>query len=197
MNKMKNKVENKQTLKKSSLSRKFQKPPSEIIIGPKRKWKPKLQKFVNKNLNMMKAHTPEPIGYSQNIKRRQLRPAHLSTGKRSYPTSEVRGSGQECQAATAQEQPTRATQVQGQGWQLKGATLHPRSGTSGGATLCLRSGVAAGRTKPTSKEWWLCGLRRAQRSYPMLKVRKGGGEEIPLLQGKEQRLRFAGVAVKR
>ena len=25
----------------------------------------------------------------------------------------------------------------------------------------------------------------------------GGGEEIPLVQGKEQRLRFAGVAVKR
>ena len=28
-----------------------------------------------------------------------------------------------------------------------------------------------------------------------MKVRKGGGEEIPLVQGKE--LRFAGVAVKR
>ena len=30
----------------------------------------------------------------------------------------------------------------------------------------------------------------------MFKVRRGGGEEIPLLQGKEQLLRFAGVAVK-
>ena len=30
-----------------------------------------------------------------------------------------------------------------------------------------------------------------------MKVRKGGGEEIPLVQGKEQRLRFAGAAVKR
>ena len=30
-----------------------------------------------------------------------------------------------------------------------------------------------------------------------MKVRKGGGEEIPLNQGKEQRLRFAGPAVKR
>ena len=28
-------------------------------------------------------------------------------------------------------------------------------------------------------------------------VRKGGSEEIPLVQGKEQRLHFAGVAVKR
>ena len=27
--------------------------------------------------------------------------------------------------------------------------------------------------------------------------RGGGGEEIPLVQGKEQQLRFAGVAVKR
>ena len=31
----------------------------------------------------------------------------------------------------------------------------------------------------------------------MLKVRKGGGEEIYLVQGKEQWLRFAGAAVKR
>ena len=30
-----------------------------------------------------------------------------------------------------------------------------------------------------------------------MKVRKGGGEEIPLVQGKEQWLRFAGAAVKR
>ena len=30
-----------------------------------------------------------------------------------------------------------------------------------------------------------------------MKVRKDGGEEIPLVQGKEQRLCFAGAAVKR
>ena len=30
-----------------------------------------------------------------------------------------------------------------------------------------------------------------------MNVRKGGGEEIPLVQGKEEWLRFAGVAVKR
>ena len=29
-----------------------------------------------------------------------------------------------------------------------------------------------------------------------MKVRKGGGEEIPLIQGKEQWLHFAGAAVK-
>ena len=30
-----------------------------------------------------------------------------------------------------------------------------------------------------------------------MKVRKGGREQIPLIQGKEQRLHFAGAAVKR
>ena len=30
-----------------------------------------------------------------------------------------------------------------------------------------------------------------------MKVRKGGGEEIPLFQGKEQWLRFAGAVMKR
>ena len=30
-----------------------------------------------------------------------------------------------------------------------------------------------------------------------MKVRKGGGEEIPLVQGREHWLRFAGAAVKR
>ena len=30
-----------------------------------------------------------------------------------------------------------------------------------------------------------------------MKVRKGGGEEIPFVQGKEQRLCFVGAAVKR
>ena len=43
----------------------------------------------------------------------------------------------------------------------------------------------------------LRGLRRAERSYSMFKVRRGGGEEIPLVQGKEQWLCFAGAAVKR
>ena len=31
----------------------------------------------------------------------------------------------------------------------------------------------------------------------MFKVRRGGGEEIPVIQDKEQWLRFAGAAVKR
>ena len=41
------------------------------------------------------------------------------------------------------------------------------------------------------------GHRRAERNYSTFKVRKEGWEKIPLLQGKEQRLCFAGAAVKR
>ena len=48
-----------------------------------------------------------------------------------------------------------------------------------------------------SKEWWLHGRRRAETSYSMFMVRRGSCEEIPLVQGKEQQLRFAGAAVKR
>ena len=48
----------------------------------------------------------------------------------------------------------------------------------------------------TSKERWLHGHRRAERSYSTFKVKRGG-EEIPLVQGKEQQLHFAGAAAKR
>jgi len=69
--------------------------------------------------------------------------------------------------------------------------------TSGGATTCPRSGVVAERNNPTSKEWWLHGRRRAERCYSTFKVRRGNCEEILLVQVKEQRLCFAGAAVKR
>ena len=61
----------------------------------------------------------------------------------------------------------------------------------------LGHGEAAERSNPTSKEQWLCRCRRAERSYSMFKVRRGGFEEILLIQGKEQGLRFAGAAMKR
>ena len=41
------------------------------------------------------------------------------------------------------------------------------------------------------------GCRRSKRSYSTFKVRRGGHEEIPLVQGKEQWLCFAAAAVKR
>ena len=52
-------------------------------------------------------------------------------------------------------------------------------------------------SNPTSKDQWLHGHKRASRSSSMFKVRRGGGEEIPLVQGEEQQLRFAGAAMKR
>ena len=90
-----------------------------------------------------------PLAQGQGV--RQRVPGCVSTGavKRSYPTSEVRGSSQECQAATAQERQRRATQVRGQGRQPGGPTPRPRPG------------AAAGRTNPTSKERWLRRRRKA------------------------------------
>ena len=54
----------------------------------------------------------------------------------------------------------------------------------------------AERSYLTSKELQLRGRRRTERSYSTFKVRRGGREEIPIVQGKEQRLLFAGAAVK-
>ena len=68
---------------------------------------------------------------------------------------------------------------------------------AGGATPHPRPGVAAERSNPTSKERWLRWCRRAEKSYSTLKVKRCSHEEIPLIQGKEQRLCFAGAAVKR
>ena len=99
--------------------------------------------------------------------------ARRVAAKRRYPTSKVRGSGQECQAAMVQERPRRATQVPGQGrWQI-------------GATLCPRSGV------------------EAERSYPESEVRGSGREEQPQAQnqgrplgGPTPRHRWSGIHVK-
>ena len=55
----------------------------------------------------------------------------------------------------------------------------------------------AKRRNSTSKEQWLRRHRTAKMSYSVFKVRRGGCEEIPLVQGKEQWLRFAGAALKR
>ena len=46
-----------------------------------------------------------------------------------------------------------------------------------------------------SKEQWLHWHRKAKRSYSTFKVRRSGCEEIPLIQGNEQRLSFAGAAM--
>ena len=97
--------------------------------------------------------------------------------KKSYPTSKVRGSGRECQAVTAQEQPRGATprlrsgaaagrsyptsEVRGSGWQelphVRGQGRQPR-----GATPCPRLGVVAERSYATSEARGVAG-----RIYPM------------------------------
>ena len=53
---------------------------------------------------------------------------------------------------------------------------------------------AAERSNPTSKEQHLCRCRRAERSYSTCKVRRGGREEIPLVQGKRNSSKMVGVA---
>ena len=63
-----------------------------------------------------------------------------------------------------------------------------------GAIPCPRSGTVAERSNPTSKERWLHGHRRAERSYSTFKVRRGGREEILLIQGERNPSKTAGVA---
>ena len=119
----------------------------------------------------------------------------LSMAERSYPTSEVRGSGLECQAATAQEWP-------------RGAPLCPRSGTADKRSYPA-SEVRGGREEPphAQGQGWRPG--GATRGAVAAQVQEGLEEQSHVegqepaavrrypFQGKEQRLCFAGAAVKR
>ena len=122
--------------------------------------------------------------------------ARRAAAKRSYPTSEVRGSGRECQAATAQEWPRRATlrprsgaaaersyptpEARGGGREeqphARGQGRRPR-----GATPRLRSGTAAGRSYPMPPRP-RPGVA-ARRSYPASEVRDRSREELPCVRG--------------
>ena len=100
-----------------------------------------------------------------------------AAAKRSYPTSEVRGSGRECQAAMAQEQPGGATprpNSRGQGRQLGGAT-HARSQGQqpGGPMPCPRSRgcTGAGGSRGAIP---LEGQEGLVRRYPSCKIRSSG-----------------------
>ena len=80
-------------------------------------------------------------------------PIDLMSGKNLHRrVAEDRGGSQDCQATMGQER-------------LRGATPRPRSG------------AAAGRSYPMSKELWLRGHRKAERSYSTFKVRRGSCEE--------------------
>ena len=57
-----------------------------------------------------------------------------------------------------------------------------------------KPGPAAGRSNPRSVA---AQAQEGLEELSALKVRNGGSKEIPLIQGKEQRLCFAGAAVKR
>ena len=83
-----------------------------------------------------------------------------------------------------------------------GMVLIPVSCTMLWTSVHSSSGTLSIRSSPlnlffTSTVQWLGRCRRAERSYSMFKVKGGCCEEIPLAQGKEQWLCFAGVAVKR
>ena len=122
---------------------------------------------------MQKRGREEPTSEVGEVAKRSYRcPRSGAAAERSYPISEVRGGGQE-----------ELSHVRGQGW-------WPR------VPGCDSTG-AADRSYPTSKERWLHRYRKAERSYSTFKVRRGSGEKIPLVQGKEQRLCFAGADVKK
>ena len=88
--------------------------------------------------------------------------------------------------------------TRGQGECLRGAAPLLSSGAAAKRSNPTHKVIAAAkRSSPTSKEWWLCRCRRAKRSYNTFKIRRGSREEIPLVQGKEQQLHFAGAAVMR
>ena len=102
---------------------------------------------------------------TKNSKHGRLRRC-TNAAERSYPTSKVRGRSWE-DPMPEEWWPRGATPCLSQGWRPRGATLRPRSG------------AASGRSYLTSKEEWLRGRRRAERSYFTFKVRRGGIEEIP------------------
>ena len=102
-------------------------------------------------------------------------------GREELPLPKVRGGNQEHQAATAQERCRGASPClrSGEAAKRNFPKSEVRNGGPGGATTHPRSGAMP------------------KRSYSMFKVRRGGPEKIPLIQDKEQWLRFAGAAVKR
>ena len=75
--------------------------------------------------------------------------------------------------------------------------MYPTETWPRGATPRPRSGAAAEKNNPMSKVPQLQGCKRGERSYSTFKVRRGGLEEIAFIKGKEQRLHFAGAAMKR
>ena len=107
--------------------------------------------------------------------------ARRAEAKRSYPTSEVRGSGWEYQTGMAQEWPRGATLRLRSGGQLRGDNQRPRSGAmTRGVTPRPRSGAVAGRSYPMPPH--LRPGTAAGRSNPMHEARGSGWEDQPHVQ---------------
>ena len=115
---------------------------------------------------------------------------------RSYTTSEASGGWEETPRVQDQGQPGEATSHPRPGAVTLRSHPEPEArGSSLEEPPAPKARVGGQEEQP--EEWWLCRHRRAKRSHPTLKVRNGGSKEIPLIQGKEQGLCFAGVAAKR
>ena len=113
------------------------------------------------------------------------------TAERIYPVCEVKGGGrEELSRVQVRGGIERITLRPGQSWQLGGATPRPHAPMpeargSGWEDQPDVQGAVAARAQEGLEE------------LSHVEGQEGRGEEIPLVQGKEQRLRFAGVAVKR
>ena len=120
--------------------------------------------------------------------------------KRRYPMSG--GATQHLRSSAKAEGSQPASEARGGGWErppcVQGQGLRP-----GGATLCPRRGVAPEERGRSQKEQpHIQGVVAARVQEGLeepshTEGQEGWGEEIPLIQGKEQRLRFTGAAVKR
>ena len=136
------------------------------------------------------------IGCDRRAKRGREEPPHIrgqgqkpggpharrAEAKRSYPTSEVRGSVREYQTAMAQEQPRGATPHPRSVGRLRGDTQRPRSGAATrGDTLRPRLGAADGRRYPTPLSPRPGAV--AGRSYHMPEAKGVDQEDQPHVQG--------------
>ena len=145
------------------------------------------------NLELMHIHhrTQKIIEHMLHTKRRQRRRAGALSAAKSYPTSDVRDNGLECQAATAQERPGGATPRPRSGATAKRS--YPASEVSGGreetprvrgqgwpgeATSCLRPGVVTLRSHPEPKA-----RGSSWEEPPTPEARAGGREEQPRSSG--------------
>ena len=98
---------------------------------------------------------------------------------------QVRGSGTEWQAAMAKERP-------------RGATPCPRPGAAAWRSYPMPEVRGGGREgQPHIQGAVAVPAQEGWEELLHVQGQEGGGEEIPLVQGKEQQLRFAGAAVKR